>query len=91
MIALREARIDQIDVEMGDLKVQLKTSLVLTPEDFDGRERLWMRREDLRHERAELSAAQTGWGMRLAERLFTRTGTPMVGSSMAIALFVLPT
>ena len=35
-------------LEMDDLASALRRSVELTPEDFDGREPLWMRREDLR-------------------------------------------
>jgi hypothetical protein len=34
--------------EMDLLTIKLRTSLRNEPADFDGRERLWMRREDLR-------------------------------------------
>lgn len=43
-------RADQIRVEMAALVDQIEASLESTPEDFDGREPLWMRRETLRDE-----------------------------------------
>lgn len=90
MIALREARLDQIKQEMDDLTVQITGSLAASPDDFDGRERMWMRREDLRAERAELAAARPTLGERITERLFSRCGTPSVGTSMALVLFIMP-
>lgn len=36
--------------KMDNLKAELWTSFILDPADFDGREALWMAREDLRAE-----------------------------------------
>jgi hypothetical protein len=49
---LRSVRI----AEMADLKDRLLRSIALYPDDYDGREPLWMRRENLRR---SLSASRT--------------------------------
>ena len=41
----------RLQYDMDDLKDRLRLSLENTPDDYDGREAMWMAREDLREER----------------------------------------
>lgn len=88
---IREARLSEIKVEMDDLRTVILGHAAdpNTRDDFDAREVMWMRREDLREEKLALQVAfKPTWAERISYALFGRFPAPTVGASMIVVCFL---
>ncbi len=87
LMAIQQARAKEVRREMDDLSIVILRHIDEHPDDFDAREELWMRREELRAELHDLKRA-TSVGQRLIVRLFGRFHAPTAFAGYSVAVFL---